>query len=280
MAQADGRCYAVDIKHPETSVRALQQQENRLRVSMVLYQNRLTNLEERLTLTVVCLQELQVELRGREALHASLQALWSQLQPDESAEESNEAQEKLHVTGNKLRQLKKKVDEDLCALQQRLLTQDLGFAEADTSQDAAYSKTTSSTERCIQRMWVFSTVNQSGVRSSFTNFGFVLQTKKGILTPTIVLLPPLTGRLPPPAPAAATSAPPLPDSFVGERPRLHCDQQLCQVLLPHVALYQWSPPHLMLVFIERHFPRIQERPFRKSVYLFKYILLGTKIILM
>lgn len=122
MAQAESRCYAVDIKHPETSARALQQQENRLR-------------------------ELQVELRGREALHASLQALWSQLQPDEGAEESDEAQEKLYVTGNKLRQLKKKVDKDLCALQQRLFIQDPGCAEADASQDAACSDPPSSTER-------------------------------------------------------------------------------------------------------------------------------------
>ncbi|MEQ2229235.1 hypothetical protein ILYODFUR_016883 [Ilyodon furcidens] len=126
LAQAESRCYAVDLKHPETSVRALQQQENTLR-------------------------DLQEELRCRQPQQASLQALWSQLQPNDGAEESDEAQEKLHVTGNKLRQLTKKVDQDLSTLQQRLLIQDPGCAAADTSQDTSQEatclKTGSSTQR-------------------------------------------------------------------------------------------------------------------------------------
>ncbi|KAM4713181.1 nesprin-2a [Anableps anableps] len=122
LAQAESRCYAVDIKHPETSLRVLQQQQHTLR-------------------------ELQEELRGRQAHQASLQALWSQLQPDDGTEDCDEAQEKLHVTGNKLKQLKKKLEEDLSTLQQRLLIQDPGCAEADKSQEAACLKTGSSTQR-------------------------------------------------------------------------------------------------------------------------------------
>ncbi|XP_027896962.1 nesprin-2a isoform X6 [Xiphophorus couchianus] len=115
LAQAESRCYSVDIKHPETSVRALKQQED--------------------TLT-----ELQADLRSRQAHQASLQALWSQLQPEDAAEDCDEAQEKLHVTGTKLKQLRRKVEDDLRALQQRLLVQDPGCAEADP-------KTASSTQR-------------------------------------------------------------------------------------------------------------------------------------
>ncbi|MEQ2165776.1 hypothetical protein GOODEAATRI_020708, partial [Goodea atripinnis] len=119
LAQAESRCYAVDLKHPETSE----------------------------------------ELQCRELQQASLQALWSQLQPNDGAEESDEAQEKLHVTGNKLRQLMKKVDQDLSTLQQRLLIQDPGCAAADTSQDTSQEatclKTGSSTQRCMQRTGVF-----------------------------------------------------------------------------------------------------------------------------
>uniref|UniRef100_A0A3B3YLL2 KASH domain-containing protein n=1 Tax=Poecilia mexicana TaxID=48701 RepID=A0A3B3YLL2_9TELE len=86
-------------------------------------------------------QELQADLRSRQAHQASLQALWSQLQPEDAAEDCDEAQEKLHVTGTKLKQLRRKVEDDLRALQQRLLLQDPGSAEADT-------KTASSTLRC------------------------------------------------------------------------------------------------------------------------------------
>uniref|UniRef100_A0A3B3V428 Spectrin repeat containing nuclear envelope family member 4 n=1 Tax=Poecilia latipinna TaxID=48699 RepID=A0A3B3V428_9TELE len=77
-------------------------------------------------------QELQADLRSRQAHQASLQALWSQLQPEDAAEDCDEAQEKLHVTGTKLKQLRRKVEDDLRALQQRLLLQDPGSAEADT----------------------------------------------------------------------------------------------------------------------------------------------------
>lgn len=90
------------------------------------------------------MQELQADLRGRQAHQASLQALWSQLQPEDAAEDCDEAQEKLHVTGTKLKQLRRKVEDDLRALQQRLLVQDPGCAEADP-------KTASSTQRYVQR---------------------------------------------------------------------------------------------------------------------------------
>lgn len=68
------------------------------------------------------LQDLQQELQGRQTQQASLQALWSQLQPEDEAEESVEAQEKLHVTGSKLKFLLRQVDQDLSSLQQRLVS--------------------------------------------------------------------------------------------------------------------------------------------------------------
>ncbi|KAM9339272.1 nesprin-2a [Symphorus nematophorus] len=124
LAHADSRRYAVDISHPETPVRALRQHRN--------------------TLT-----ELQEELQGREAQQASLQALWSQLQPEDEAEESAEAQEKLHVTGSKLKLLLRQVEQDLGTLQQRLDCEPASeeSASAAASQETTNSKKGSSTQR-------------------------------------------------------------------------------------------------------------------------------------
>uniref|UniRef100_A0A3B5B1F5 KASH domain-containing protein n=1 Tax=Stegastes partitus TaxID=144197 RepID=A0A3B5B1F5_9TELE len=81
-------------------------------------------------LQLCVVQDLRDELRGRQAQQASLQALWSQLQPEDGAEESDEAQEKLHVTGSKLKLLLRQVDQDLSTLQQRLkdIILSLGFS--------------------------------------------------------------------------------------------------------------------------------------------------------
>ncbi|XP_067338852.1 nesprin-2 isoform X4 [Channa argus] len=127
LAHAESRRYTVDIRHPDTPVRALQQHRN--------------------TLT-----DLQEELQGRKAQQASLQALWSQLQPEERAEESDEAKEKLHVTASKLKLLLKEVDQDLITLQQRLDCESIPDVESqrasgDSSQDAAKSNKDSSTQR-------------------------------------------------------------------------------------------------------------------------------------
>ncbi|XP_069017780.1 nesprin-2a isoform X4 [Embiotoca jacksoni] len=125
LAHAESRRYAVDISHPDTPVRALQQHSN--------------------TLT-----ELQEELRGRRAQQASLQALWSQLQPEDGAEESVEAREKLHVTGSKLKTLLRQVDQDLSTLRQRLESSSAvpeQKSSPETSQAAAHSKKGSSTQR-------------------------------------------------------------------------------------------------------------------------------------
>lgn len=96
LAHAESRRYAVDIGRPDTPVRALQQHRNTL-------------------------SDLQGELQSRQTQQASLQALWRQLQPEEEAEESSEAQEKLHVTGSKLKLLLRQVEQDMSALQQRLV---------------------------------------------------------------------------------------------------------------------------------------------------------------
>uniref|UniRef100_A0A8C6KBN1 KASH domain-containing protein n=1 Tax=Nothobranchius furzeri TaxID=105023 RepID=A0A8C6KBN1_NOTFU len=95
LAHAESRCRSVDVNLPGASVGALQRHTT--------------------TLT-----ELQEELCIRGTQHSSLQALWSQLQP-EAAADSDEAQEKIHVTGKKLKQLVKQVDLDLHVLQQREL---------------------------------------------------------------------------------------------------------------------------------------------------------------
>lgn len=67
-------------------------------------------------------QNLREELRQRRAQQASLQLLWSQLQPEEAAEDSREAPEKLRATGSKLKLLLRQVEGDLGALQRRLLS--------------------------------------------------------------------------------------------------------------------------------------------------------------
>nr|XP_046228198.1 nesprin-2 isoform X4 [Scatophagus argus] len=128
LAHAESRRYAVDISDPDTPVRALQQ--------------------HRKTLT-----DLQEELQARQTQQASLQALWSQLQPaEEEAGESDEAREKLHVTGSKLKLLLRQVGHDLGSLQQRLDCEsgsevEHQSASADASQEATNSKKGSSTRR-------------------------------------------------------------------------------------------------------------------------------------
>lgn len=66
-------------------------------------------------------QDLREELQQRQAQQTSLQLLWSQLQPEEAPEDSRETQEKIRVTGSKLRLLLQQADGDLGALQQRLV---------------------------------------------------------------------------------------------------------------------------------------------------------------
>uniref|UniRef100_A0A4W6DP64 KASH domain-containing protein n=1 Tax=Lates calcarifer TaxID=8187 RepID=A0A4W6DP64_LATCA len=97
----------------------VQQWDTSLRKTLMRCQVR-RNIKKLITLCNVCgLQDLQEELRGRQVQQASLQALWSQLQPEDGAEESDEAQEKLHVTGSKLRLLLREVDQDLSTLERR-----------------------------------------------------------------------------------------------------------------------------------------------------------------
>uniref|UniRef100_A0A1A8B988 KASH domain-containing protein n=1 Tax=Nothobranchius furzeri TaxID=105023 RepID=A0A1A8B988_NOTFU len=110
LAHAESRCRSVDVNLPGASVGALQRHTT--------------------TLT-----ELQEELCIRGTQHSSLQALWSQLQP-EAAADSDEAQEKIHVTGKKLKQLVKQVDLDLHVLQQRL------DSAADLPQEASQKGST------------------------------------------------------------------------------------------------------------------------------------------
>ncbi|KAM3603169.1 uncharacterized protein V6R79_017666 [Siganus canaliculatus] len=124
LAHAESRRYAVDISHPDTPVQVLQQHRN--------------------TLT-----ELQRELRGRRAQQASLQVLWAQLQPEEDTSgEGDDAREKLHVTGSKLKMLLRQVGQDLSSLQQRLESESTSelqgqSASAEDSQKDTNSKNSS-----------------------------------------------------------------------------------------------------------------------------------------
>lgn len=69
-----------------------------------------------------------MELQRRRAQQASLQLLWSQLQPEEAAEDSRETPEKLQATGSKLKLLLRQVEGDLGALQQRLVSTETAAA--------------------------------------------------------------------------------------------------------------------------------------------------------
>ncbi|KAM9778675.1 nesprin-2a isoform 1-T4 [Syngnathus typhle] len=91
LPRAENRRYQVDILDPETPVQILKQ-----------HHRSLTALVE--------------ELLERQTQQASLHTLWTQLQP----EDGDEAQEKLHVTGSKLKSLLNDVTEDLRILQHRL----------------------------------------------------------------------------------------------------------------------------------------------------------------
>ncbi|XP_077444049.1 nesprin-2a [Stigmatopora argus] len=95
LAHAENRRFAVDIRDPETPVQILKQHHRSLTV-------------------------LRDELLERQTQQASLQTLWSQLQPDDKNEERDEAQEKIHVTGSKLKLLLSDVTQDLSTLQQCL----------------------------------------------------------------------------------------------------------------------------------------------------------------
>ncbi|XP_062267756.1 nesprin-1 isoform X1 [Platichthys flesus] len=124
LAHAESRRYTVDISDPDTSVRALRQ--------------------HRCTLT-----DLQEELQGRRSQQASLQTLWSQLQPEDGGVESDEAQEKLHVTGSKLKLLLRDVDQDLSVLQQRLTSESASDIQGQSvsAEEADHSKKGSSPKR-------------------------------------------------------------------------------------------------------------------------------------
>ncbi|XP_061668449.1 nesprin-2 [Syngnathoides biaculeatus] len=95
LSHTESRRRAVDVRDPETPGPILKQ-----------HHHSLTALLE--------------ELLERQTQQASLQTLWCQLRPEEGDEGSDEAQEKIHVTGTKLKLLLKDVTRDLSILQQRL----------------------------------------------------------------------------------------------------------------------------------------------------------------
>ncbi|XP_053737451.1 nesprin-2 isoform X3 [Synchiropus splendidus] len=96
LADAESRRLAVDIRDPGTPARALRRQHR--------------------TLT-----DLQGELQERRVQQEALHALWSQLRPEHEADDGEESQEKIHVTGTKLASLLAQVQDDLALLRRRLV---------------------------------------------------------------------------------------------------------------------------------------------------------------
>lgn len=129
LVHTEGRCLAVDIKQPQLSVGALRRHDDTLTVSSRHANVTLPVNQSSAGLSVgLVLQELQEQLRSRQTQHASLRALWSLLQPRDPAEDQGDAREdrgdareKLHVTSNKLKQLRKRVEQDHHTLRQRLV---------------------------------------------------------------------------------------------------------------------------------------------------------------
>ena len=68
--------------------------------------------------------------------------------------------------------------------------------------------------------------------------------EEGSVAAALLLLPGAARRLPAPRAAAAAAGPGLPGALHRERPKLHPGQQLCPILLPHVALHQRAATHL------------------------------------
>lgn len=66
-------------------------------------------------------QVLSEELESKQKQVSSLQEIASELLPETGGEESDEAREKLHVIGNKLRLLSRQVNQDLQTVQERLV---------------------------------------------------------------------------------------------------------------------------------------------------------------
>ncbi|XP_058468686.1 nesprin-2-like isoform X4 [Solea solea] len=133
LAHAESTRYAVDISDPDTCVQVLQQ-----------HCNTLTHLQE--------------ELQSRQRQQTALQTLWSQLQPEDedaaaaaaatTAEDQAEAQEKLHVTGSKLKSLLRDVDRDLSVVQQRLNSDTASAVQGQSSSaEPPQEKNISSTHR-------------------------------------------------------------------------------------------------------------------------------------
>lgn len=213
------------------------------------------------------LQDLREELRLRRAEQASLQLLWSQLQPEEAAEDSRETAEKLRATGSKLKLLLRQVDGDLSALQRRLVSTETArvsvlyhetqiekvpfchqdckpaseqsesgcvspqqLKEVSTEQRSELIKVTSADLCCLCINCLISV--------------FAVQREGRPLPSALAPLPGVphcSSAAPPPA---APPAAPLLDPHLREQPRLLWGQQLRQVFLPHAALHQRPPAHL------------------------------------
>lgn len=225
------------------------------------------------------LQELQEELQSRQTQQVSLQALWSQLQPEE---DGSEAQEKLHVTGSKLKLLLRKVGRDLSSLQQHPVRAEPATSRCPHMIFSQHSEVSSlticllnpglrtSTCRCFSRgrqskegflsTEVYRRLNAAPLSPTMLTFvlinttllcfgWFAVQREEGLLPSSRLLLPGVLCLLPADPPPPVFLAAPVSDCSNGEKLRLRWHQQLGLVLLPHVTLHQRSPTHLSYIFV-------------------------------
>ncbi|KAG1964264.1 nesprin-2 [Pimephales promelas] len=95
LAHAESRRYTVNMDDPSLQPSMLQEHRNTLK-------------------------DLSEELQGRQEQVSSLQEIVSELLPEAAGEDSDEAREKLHVIGSKLRLLSRQVEQDLQMIQERL----------------------------------------------------------------------------------------------------------------------------------------------------------------